>query len=982
MQNRSTALCGLSRGAFLLGSLFFCASVFAADNSGSIRGRVISVETGAAVSGVTLSAAGVTATATSDLNGDYVLRDVPAGEHDLVAEHPDFQPAHVTGVVVEDGQSARVDVPLQTSGDVVLLGAYEVSATAAAGSGLVLMGERQKAPTISDAIGEDAISRFAMGDAAGALSRMPAASVVDGKYVLIRGLGDRYSNTLLNGITVPSADPDRRAVQMDQFPASVLESIVTSKSFTPDQPGGFSGGSVNLRTKTFPDAFFVSASTSVTMNSAVTGEQILVVPGSGDDWLGIDDGTRALPEGIPNRIPSPTEAQLAARQGDFGPAQELDRVSQLFDNRTYFPHEERAGPDFGFSFATGNRHDFSGDRRLGYLFSLTYDRSTSHYTDGYAARYSQGSFNPDSTSFVDGLLVYSPDLADLSLREAYESAPDVPGGTPHFGVTDSAQKVDWGAYLQVAFMPSLNHEATLRYLHSQSAIDDVKRGVGESVRSDAGRLYENYGMLYTERSMDSLQLAGKSHFPGLNDIEIEWRAATSQSTQDQPDYRTLSYFWDFINEQYASASGVGNNRVFRKIEEENDEFGLDVSVPLQFRGRSATVKLGSDWQDGSRGYRERRFRWSREANQIDLIQNYPNPVGIVSQTERSVVFGNTISELSNRLLNYDGDQAIGGSYLMADLPLSERWRTIFGLRAERTEISTSAVTEGASFRAADIDQTDYLPALTVVYAATDNVNLRAAYGRTIARPLYRELADVRIDDFFRDSYFIGNPDLEVSTVDNFDLRWEWFLNGSGILAVGAFYKEFERPIEILLDGRSGAEQPRNLDEGRAYGLEFEARIGLGRLSPALEPFSLGGNFSLIESEVSIPAAELATTRQVFPDAPDTRELFGQSPYVLNLDLRYTNSRIGTDATLAFNMVGERLALVTADALPEIYEQPAPQLDLVVSQRLWANWRLKLAARNLLDPAIEKSFSHAGVDYFYERYKRGRSFSLGLSYLFE
>ncbi len=340
----------------------------------------------------------------------------------------------------------------------------------------------------------------------------------------------------------------------------------------------------------------------------------------------------------------------------------------------------------------------------------------------------------------------------------------------------------------------------------------MKRGVGESTRSDAGRLYQDYDMSYTERAVDSFQLAGKSLFPGAHDVTVEWRAATSKSTQDQPDSRTLSNFWDFANQQFAAAAGVGNNRVFRKIEETNSQFGADVTVPFAVFNRPVTLKFGGDWQDGSRTYRERRFRWSREANQIDVLENYPNPVGILSLTDTAVTFGNTIAELSNRLLNYDGDQSIRAGYLMADFAPAQKWRVITGVRAEQTRITTSAISKSVDFNAADINQTDYLPALSVVYALRQNMNLRAAYGRTIARPLYRELADIRVDDFFRDTYFQGQP-LELSRIDNLDLRWEWFPGTSEILAAGVFYKDFNQPIEILFDARKGAERPRNLDIG-------------------------------------------------------------------------------------------------------------------------------------------------------------------------
>ncbi|BET67620.1 TonB-dependent receptor [Opitutales bacterium ASA1] len=955
--------------------------------SGSISGRVISLDSGENVSGAFVTVQGTTLTATTDLNGSYILPVVPVGTHTLLVVKAGYLNSTVNNVRVQPSVITKTDLPMESSdpstgSDLIEMAEFVISADVLESSNLALLGARQRSATVSDAIGADFFSRVDAGDAADAMSRVTGASVVDGKYVLIRGLGDRYSNTLLNGAGVPSADPDRRAVQMDQFPAGLLDSIVTSKSFTPDQPGGFAGGSVNMKTKNFPDRFFVSFGLSGSYNTATTGEDLLSIPGGGRDWLGMDDGTRALPDGIPNRIPSQTESRIAARSGNFAPAEELDRVSNLFNNEGYFPTASSGKPKFGSSFATGDRISLGGDRMLGYVVSVTYDRSSSHYTDGYAGRYSQGAIDPTSPSFVTGLLVYSPDVSDTSFAEAYALDPDVPGGTPAFGVTESSFGVDWSTYAQVAFRPSLQHELALRYIRNQSADDSITRGVGESTRSDAGRLYTVYDMLYTERSVESLQLSGSSVFPALGDLRVEWRASTGESTQEQPDYRTLSYFWDFANQQFAAAAGVGNNRFFRDLLEESDEAAIDATLPIVLARSPASIKFGGAVQDGARTYRERRFRWSREANEIDVIQSYPNPVGIVDRTANSVTFGNTIAELPNNLVNYDGDQRISAAYAMIDFEPMDRLRVVTGVRAEKTEISTRAAASGTSFRAAAIDQTDYLPALSLVYRLSENTNLRAAYGRTLARPLYHELADIRVEDPFRDKFRAGNPDLQLSDIDNFDLRWEWFPRGNEVVAVSVFQKDFVNPIEVVDTPSIGSERPANAPRGEVRGVEFEARMGLGRFAQRLSSFSVGGNVSLVDSEVTIPDEEMASIRMSYPNAGDTRELLGQSPYIVNFDVSYDDFERGTTATIAYNLQGRRLHLVTFGALPDIYEQPAGELDFVLSQRITSRLRLKFTAKNLLDPDYEKTMSHAGRDYYYERFRRGRTFGLSLNYSFE
>ncbi|MBE2214496.1 MAG: TonB-dependent receptor [Opitutaceae bacterium] len=956
-----------------------------ASGQGTIRGTIVSADTGAPVAGAAVELDGVPTSVATDLNGEFTLTGVDLGGHTVTVRRDGYRTGVIEGLEVGSDMPARVEAALETVPDdaFVELGELVIAATVAEGSTAGLLSVRQKAPTVSDAISADDLTRLAVGDAAEAMSKITGASVLDGRYVLIRGLGDRYANTLLNNMSVPSADPDKRAVQMDQFPASVLDSIVTSKSFTPDQSGAFTGGSVNMRTKSFPERFFASASMSVTFDDGVAGESVLSVPGGGSDWLARDDGTRALPKGIPAAIPGRTEASNAARfQGDFTKAEELDRVSRLFHNDTYFPGTKDGGMNLGFSLATGDRLDLGQDRLLGYVVSLSYDNATSHYTDGIQGKYAQGGTDPEAASFVNTNLLYTPQIEDLSFAPDYAAYPDVPGGEPAFGVTQTSDDVMWNLYGQIAYKPSLNHEVALRYMQSQSATDTVRRGVGESARSEAGRLFQVYDMLYTERGLQSYQLSGKSLLPDLGEVRVEWRAATSTSTQEQPDYRSLSYFWDFNAQQYAAASGVGNDRYFRDLDEGSREAGVDVYVPVYVRGYPGTLKFGGTVQSGEREYRERGFRWDPPPNTIERIESFPNPVGIVDRTANSVTFGNTISELPNTLLNYDGEQELWGAYGMADLIVAEKWRVIGGARIEGTRIDVGPMSGSSAFAAAAIDQSDVLPAASIVYTLQKDMNLRVAFGRTLARPLYHELAGIRVENRFLDKTRTGNPDLEITTVNNLDLRWEWFRGGTELYAVGVFHKDFTNPIEVLDVAAEGTEKPQNLESARVSGVEFEARFSLGKLSDSLEPFSVGGNLALMASAEKIPEAELAVIRAVYPDAKGTRELFGQSPYVANVDVTYANLRLGTSATLAFNVAGERLVLVTDSAIPDIYEQPAPRLDFVLSQRLGARWRLKFAAKNLLAPDREKSLTHRGTTYYHELYGSSRTFQLGLSYFFE
>ncbi|WP_221031016.1 TonB-dependent receptor [Actomonas aquatica] len=948
--------------AALAGALVLVAAAHAQSGAtGAVSGRVIDEGTGFGVSWTEVTVVETGAVATTDLAGAYVLSDLPVGTYTLSVIKEGYQAANITDLSISAGETLRLDIPLAAMGsDVVKMEAFTVSADVVQSSDIGLLVARQKAATISDAIGSDQFSRLGAGDAAEALSKVTGASVVDGKYVLIRGLGDRYSNTLMNGVSVPSADPDKRAVQMDQFPTDIIESVVTTKSFTPDQPGAFSGGSVNLKTKSFPDHFFFTASIASGGNSNVYDEQILASQGN----MGrVPDG---LPETFPNRVSAEIQADLF---GNFEPAEQLDAATKLFTT-PFYPYERRGQPTTSLSVAAGNSFEFGDQGLFGITGSFNKSRSYSHYDDGVIGRFTG---TPDNvvlryllTSDAD-LLSFDPTLA--------------PAGTPQFGVTSSTISDAQGGLIKLAVRPTIDHEVSLDLVYNESVDDTVKRGVGEEVFNYGGAIYEIYDLLRTERSVASAQLQGKSLFMGLGETEIEWRLSQSESTQDQPDYRTLNALYD-LDGNPVNATGVQPDRYFRELTEEATEGGIDITVPLHFGGYESRLKFGGMASSNERDYDEQRFQYFRSARTRDAVEAFPGAVGIIDRDANGVTFGNTISR-QQEPNKYIGEQDISAVYAMLDYQISERWRSVFGARYESTEIVTTPVeVPGLTPKTGIVDDDNFLPAINFVWAQTKRMNWRAAYGRTIARPTYKELSDIRYADVFTGDVYLGNADLELTVIDNFDLRWEWFPGKGETVAVSAFYKDMSQPIEVLYQPAVGSIQPQNVEKGTVYGIEFEFRRDLSFLGEAFRRWSLGGNLTFIESEVTIPEAEMSILRAYDPNAADKRELLGQSPYVFNADINYSREESGTSATLSYNVVGERLDLVVFGPMPDVYEQPAPDLNFVLSQRLGTRWKLKLSAKNLLDSDKEKLIGLPDRDLIYSRYQSGRSFSLSLSYLFE
>lgn len=335
---------------------------------------------------------------------------------------------------------------------------------------------------------------------------------------------------------------------------------------------------------------------------------------------------------------------------------------------------------------------------------------------------------------------------------------------------------------------------------------------------------------------------------------------------------------------------------------------------------------------------------------------------------------------------YEAESGVRAGYLMLDMPLVSNLRLVGGVRYETTDIQVhsesalnSAVTS-TNINNSRIEQTDVLPALGAIWSIRTNMNLRAHYSQTIARPSFRELAAYRSYDPILDDLLDGNPNLQMSSINNYDLRWEWFFNPGEIVSVSIFYKNLQDAIERkYLDINGSFITFDNRKEAKVYGVEFEGRKNLGFIDPMLDVFSVGGNVSLIWSETDLTDDEFSAKRALVNGAERTRQLYDQSPYIVNLDLNYDNPYSGTSASLIFNISGPRITIASLNT-EDVFEQPAPGLDFVLSQKLGRNLTAKFTAKNLLNPTFKRTYGEDS-NLIYSSYKKGMSFGASLSYEF-
>ncbi len=918
--------------------------------TGAISGRIVDSWQGGPLAGVTVLVRGTTLGTITDSAGNYTVAKVPPGTYALVFSRSGYSKATVGDVRVVAGQRTPADYALKP--EFYEMEAFEAVAEPVLDQGNQILVERQQANVVMDVMGSDIISRLGADDAAQVVGRTTGATIVDGKFAVIRGLDERYTSTSLNKGEIPSADPYRKSGQLDLFPSELIESVEVSKTFTPDQPGTFTGGAVNIRTKSFPEKMILSWSVGVTYNEqANLNSNFSSYPGGDLDFLGFDDGTRALPDALDGTtIPRPNQGTGVVRAANnallFG-------QTRAFKTTEMGPVTSTSPLNTDFSASYGDRTKLFG-RDLGFFAGLSYSRKYSYYDDGQVSRY-----KPSGAGIEE----------NLNLR-------DVRG----------VEEVAWGTAVNLAYKLSENHEISANYLYTQTGESEARRLRGFNLKQDEnGDIFDSTALRYTERHMNMYQFLGKHLFPELGDMETEWLASFATTSQEDPDLRYMSKF-----DRVSGLSGFANTifpttptRYFRLLEENNLTFRLDNTFPIPIWSElEAKFKTGYYHAASEREFNDRGFSYESLTGSFAPWNTNGDPNSFIPIMSGSA----TVDDFFIRALpknSYTGEQIVQAGYWMGELPVVEKLRLIGGIRLESTYLAVESTggTLATTTAKTQLKQVDLLPAAGLVYSPVTNMNIRLHYSQTIGRPTYREIANVESFDFAGGDILVGNPNLKMAAVNNYDLRWEWYPRPGYILAVGAFYKELSQPIEqafVTLDQEKIIYN--NRESATVQGLELEARASFDFIDDLLSDFSGGFNFAYIESTTDLTDTELLNKRLIDPAEPDTRPLYNQSPYIINFDLSYDNRKSGTAATLAYNIAGERL-VITNPFGDDIYQQPTPSLDFSISQKLGRSqrWKIKLSAKNLLNPVNERTYGAEPGGLIYSRSSRGRSYGVSLSY---
>ena len=905
-----------------------------------VTGTVVDNDTEMPIAAVSVRVVDTQIRVKTDETGAFSL-ELPSGTYKIHASAPFYNTFVITDFQVSTDEAAPLEIKMTPQ--VVKLDAIKLPVRLSQASERGLLEKRMRSSRIEDSISTEEMSRLPASSAGEAIKRVTGVSIVGGRYVFVRGLGERYSNTLLNNVEIPSPEPNRRVVPMDIFPASLLASLQTVKTFSPDQPGGFAGGSVQVFTKDFPEELTMSLSMSSGFNTQATGADGLTYPGGSLDFLGFDDGSRDLPSIVQNRA-----ADLPIRErGRFTPLgftpKEIQAFGQSFSN-VWSPERRQIPINQGYKFSLGNSNKIFGNKEFGYLGVISYGNSHSYGTQ---------------------------------VRNAFRlGLNDTLSPVTSYDIEQTGNEVEWGSVLNTSLRLSPQHLLSIKTLFTHTAEDEIRTWAG--FNADRNTDLRSTRLRYIERQLFSGQVAGMHDFhlgePIIAedskhpDVSMEWRLTYSRASRDEPDTRENIYE-DRGDGTYTFRDVThSGSRFFFDLEDDEYNARLDGKIPL---GAEGLFKFGGLLRDRARTFDVRRFRFL-PADQVDATVNLSDPPEILFQTRNIAPRVFELRESTRSTDNYLADHNIYSSYLMLDVPITAKWQVMTGMRLESSDQTVTTYNPFSASRKAikaNLKTLDWLPGMNVTYRLTARMNLRLAASRTITRPDFRELAPFEFTDFVGGRTVLGNPDLERTRINNFDFRWETFPQIGGILAVSAFYKRFQKPIEQIVQPQAEVRITyENAEAANNYGLELEARQNLGILTNALRKFSINTNAALISSQVILP-------EDVGIQTSSERPLQGQCPYIVNVSIGFEDPNWGISSAIAYNIFGRRLSEVGNHGVPDVYEQPRGQLDATFSRTVANYFKFSISAKNLIDPYVHfKQGEQVSVEY-----KLGRAFSFGISY---
>lgn len=921
--------------------LFVFCIMAGAVSAQDITGKITDASTSEPLPGAIIKIQGTNTGTESDMNGEYTISKLKPGSYTVVYSYIGYGEKTVSGVVVEQGKPTRLDIALEIEG--IETEEITVETTTSMANEQALLLEQKNSSKVQDAISEQQIKKAPDAAASDVLKRVIGVNIVGNKFVYVRGTSERYSNTTLNGVNIPSTEPDKKAFSFDLFPSNLLENITILKSYTPDLSANFSGGLVQISTKDIPESFSFSMNTGIGYGANTTGDNFLSYNAGEKKFaginLGIDDGGRSLPSNFPNQT---------ILSSNFT-AEEMTQFGKSFRNN-WGVTRNSAPLNGNFQLSVGNKYDVGGNP-FGFFGSYT-------YRNGFSTR---------DVEFSDFQENSNAKIIDLQGQ-------------------NSVYSVTWGVLGNLSYKAGDNNKFSLKNIYIIDGEDRTQFLEGYNNTSD---LFDQktYVTNFLERTLFSTQLSGEHYFHNLNSLRFNWVASYSDAKRNEPDFKTMTYQrYTGTGDPYEATINVsvptrdGGGRFFSKLYDINRTVKGDFEFPVKNNFFDKfQVKLGTTVNATQREFSARVFApaFYSSANIFEQIRIRRLGIDSVLAPENISEDKMFYQEVTRPSDSYNAHDNLYAGYLMFDA-LMGKFRFVAGARMEYYEqaLNSYGTSTGLPVNVYKKNN-DILPALTLTYLLNDASNIRAAYYQTVSRPEFREIAPFGFVDFNTRAFVIGNPEtLHRSLIRNYDLRFETFPNAGEIMSVSLFYKEFDAPIEevfLLTVGSNKTKSFMNAEKGaKNYGVEFEVRKNLGFVHKMLQDFSINANLSLINSKINLEGTGSAATDQ-------ERRLQGQSPYNVNLGLFYDNYNTGTSVNIAYNRFGDRISEVGIGSIGNVLEKGRDLLDFTATQKLMERFEVKLSIKDIFNQDVKYVQDISGVEENVRTYRGGSSYSLGVSF---
>ncbi|TXK44637.1 TonB-dependent receptor plug domain-containing protein [Pontibacter qinzhouensis] len=928
----------------LLTILMVSISAFA--QQGKLIGKVTDRATGEPLIGAVVVVKGTSKGAATDLDGNYEIALEP-GTYSLAVNSLSFKPYEKTGVVVAGGKTATINALMESNA--ALIEAVEVVGTRQTNTEMAVMQQMRQSEVVVSGMSGEQIAKSQDRDAAATVRRIPGVTVMNDRYVVIRGMGQRYNTVMLNDALTPSVETDSRAFSFDLLPTSVIDRILVYKNGSPELPGEFGGGVIKIYTKNVVNENSTTLGVSGSYRVGTTFNNFLVDHKSSTDMLGYDNGYRAIPGGVPANIDRNLRGTDAIAQ-----------TGRLFSN-TWAPNSTSAMPDLRLSLGL-NRQFYFGAAQVSSVSSVSYS-NTNTLTKGTFNTYDD--FNEE--------LGYSE--SQLSFRDKVYT------NNARLGLVSN-----WSARL------NSNNKIEFRNFFNQLGVSEVLEREGTD-NTGPHRFQRNYALRYESRSIYSGQLQG-THESEDDKTTVTWTGGYSYTNRNEPDYRRyrtgssspdgpfaimyqpipspsdLGRFYSNLNEHVVMANGQIEHKF-------NAADSTSENAPL--------IRAGFYVERKNRDYDARFFSFApsntgsfNQSLEFQPINQALAPNNINNTT------GWTILEDQNPLYNYKAQNTLLAGFIGGVTPLTEKLSASGGVRVEYNNQQLQAL----SLTYQQIDQNtpklSVLPSANFTYELTPRAMLRAGASMSVNRPEFRELAPSPYYDFVYQLEVMGQPNLVTATIYNADMRYEFYPNPTELISIGAFYKYFNKPIETVFANTSGANTITFENSQNAYsvGLEAEVRKSLLNLSESalIQNTTLVLNAALNKSQVQLTETSAAYQ-------PGKRQMVGQSPYVVNAGIYYQDDARQLQVNLLYNIIGQRIFAAGSNLRETIYEMPRNQIDLTITKALGEHFELKAGISDLLNQKLrliqdsDADNKITSVDEPFRESQRGQYSTVGVTYKF-